>query len=126
MTDLSQIEARLRHLETMFNRMYAKVMGEEMPAPPKPFVEEPYQPIDWTARMSMAPQALAEMTRVGCGDPRADAAALTAGRGMVKQGSEKDPSQRVMRSGWQDERPLSSFGQSAADRMVDGDLARRK
>jgi hypothetical protein len=30
-------------------------------APPKPFVPEPYQPIDWTARMTMPPSALAAM-----------------------------------------------------------------
>ena len=30
-------------------------------SPPKPFVPEPYQPIDWTARMSMPQSALAAM-----------------------------------------------------------------
>jgi len=29
--------------------------------PPKPFVPEPYEPIDWTARMTMPPSALAAM-----------------------------------------------------------------
>ena len=30
-------------------------------SPPKPFVPQPYEPIDWTARMSMPPSALAAM-----------------------------------------------------------------
>jgi hypothetical protein len=29
--------------------------------PPEPFKPEPYQPIDWTARMTMPPSALAAM-----------------------------------------------------------------
>jgi hypothetical protein len=101
--------------------MYAKVMGEEMPAPPKPFVEEPYQPIDWTARMSMPTAAMAKMVKVGCGDPSADAAALSAGRGMIQQGPSKDPSEHraVGTRGWVEPRELPHHGQSYADRMVD-------
>ena len=30
-------------------------------SPPKPFVPKPYEPIDWTARMSMPPSALRAM-----------------------------------------------------------------
>jgi hypothetical protein len=30
-------------------------------SPPKPFKPQPYEPIDWTARMSMAPSALKAM-----------------------------------------------------------------
>jgi hypothetical protein len=29
--------------------------------PPKPFVPKPYEPIDWTARMTMPPSALQAM-----------------------------------------------------------------
>jgi hypothetical protein len=34
---------------------------ERAAKPPKPFVPKPYEPIDWTARMSMPPSALAAM-----------------------------------------------------------------
>jgi len=126
MTD--RIEERLRRLETLVGRMYAKVMGEECPEPPKPFEAEPYQPIDWSARMSMPASAMEEMAKVGCGDPRADAAALTAGRGMIRQGSSKDPSQQraVGTRGWIEPRELPHHGRSYADGMMDNDLARRK
>jgi hypothetical protein len=102
-------------------RMYAKVMGEEMPAPPKPFVEEPWQPIDWTARMSMPTSTLTEMARQGCGDPRSDAAALSAGRGMIQQGSSKDPSQQraVGQRGWIEPRPLGPVGTAYERSVID-------
>jgi hypothetical protein len=117
-----QFEERLKRLETMYERMYLKIMGEEAPAPPKPFVEEPWQPIDWSARMSMPASAMAEMAKVGCGDPRADAAALSAGRGMVKQGPSKDPGQQraIGERGWIEPKPLAHHGQRYADTVIDG------
>jgi hypothetical protein len=121
------LEARVRQLE----EVVARLQGIEPPKPKpvEPYVEKPHQPIDWTSRMSMPPQALEEMAKLGCGDPMADAAALSAGRDMVRRGSKVDPSQQkgaVGQGGLIDQRPLSHFGKSDADRRVDADLGRKR
>ena len=51
MTNKDEIAALRKRIEEL----------EAKAKPPKPFVPEPYQPIDWTARMSMPPSALAAM-----------------------------------------------------------------
>jgi hypothetical protein len=51
MTNKDEIAALRKRIEEL----------EAKAKPPKPFVPEPYQPIDWTARMSMAPSALRAM-----------------------------------------------------------------
>jgi hypothetical protein len=68
----------------------------------------------------MPASVMAEMARLGCGDPRADAAALSAGRGMLKQGSERDPGQRAVgQHGYVDQKPLSHHGQRYGDSVID-------
>jgi len=51
MTDKDELAALKKKVEELEAKL----------SPPKPFVPEPYQPIDWTARMSMPPSALAAM-----------------------------------------------------------------
>jgi hypothetical protein len=123
MTDY-QFDERLKRLETMMERVVARVLGEEMPRLPKieePFKAEPFQPYDPTAAMGMPASVMAAMTAVDCGNPMDAARALSADRDMVKQGPSKDPSQQraVGQRGWVEPRDPPHFGQSAADRMVD-------
>jgi hypothetical protein len=121
MTDY-QFEERLKRLETMMRRMYAKVMGEEMPAPPKPFVEEPWQPIDWTARATMHPSTMRELAAAmpplnGAAEAQA-LGAVAVGRQPIQKG---DPSQRVVGQGrgWVEPRELPHHGSSYGDRVID-------
>ena len=116
-----QLGNRVKRLEELMERVVAKVLGEEMPRLPKeePFVAQPMPRFDPTANLGMPASTMREMANLDCGDPRADARALSAGREMVRQGG-RDPSQRMVGDrGWVEPRPLASHGQSAADRMID-------
>jgi hypothetical protein len=113
------LEVRVRQLE----EAVARLNGVEPPKPKRvePYVEKPHRPYDPTVAMGMPASTLEEMARLGCGDPMGDAAALSAGRGMVKQGPSRDPSQQrgVGTRGWIEPAPLQHHGQSYGDGVVD-------
>jgi hypothetical protein len=46
-----QFEERLKRLETLMERVVAKVLGEEMPRLPEAYVETPHVPYDPTKGM---------------------------------------------------------------------------
>ena len=104
----------------------AKLLGVEPPKREEPFKSEPLPRFDPTAAMGMPLETMREMARLDCGDPRADAAALNAGREMVEQDSKSDPSQqRAVGNGrgWVEPAPLSrellpwpAFTESRMDR----------
>ena len=57
-----QTAERVAALERELAELKGALAGkEDKPEPKEPFKPEPYQPIDWTARMSMPPSALAAM-----------------------------------------------------------------
>jgi len=93
--------------------------------PAKPFVPQPHEPIDWTARMSMPPSALAAMVAA---EPRGfmqgvvrDNRAPTGRPGMIPD-SQQPASPRPSAgdgTGWAREIPL---GPSMHQRYVDAQL----
>jgi len=98
-------------------------------SPPKPFVPQPYEPIDWTARMSMPPSALAAMVaavpdRV-MRDIVRDNRAPTGPTGTIPSGSQQPTgggAANVPGSGigWAHEIPLSPPpGVQQSDKLVD-------
>jgi hypothetical protein len=118
------LEVRVRQLE----ETVAKLQGLE---PPKPREEVKYEPVrfDPLANAVMPPSVMAAMTAVDCGDPRDAARALAMSRQPSMAGGTGQGPPVVVHQGtqgWVDPRELPSFGKSAADRMVDDDLKRRK
>jgi hypothetical protein len=70
---------------------------EEKAKPPKPFVPKPYEPIDWTARMSMPPSALQAMVAA---EPRGFMAGVVGdNRAPIGPSSAVPSSQQVTGSG---------------------------
>jgi len=56
--EVAALRKRNEELEERIEKLEAKSKPSE---PEKPFVSPPYEPIDWTARMSMPPSALRAM-----------------------------------------------------------------
>ena len=104
----------------------AKLLGVEPPKREEPFKSEPLPRFDPTAAMGMPLETMREMARLDCGDPRADAAALNAGREMVEQDSKSDPSQqRAVGNGrgWVEPAPLRrTLALARFHRITDGSL----
>jgi hypothetical protein len=100
-------------------------------APPKPIVSKPHEPIDWTARMSMPPSALAAMVAA---EPRG----FMAGVLRDNRGAPTGPTSAIPRStggggpaasgsgtGWGHSTPLGPPpGVTQADRLMDAQDAR--
>ena len=66
MTSKKQAADEIAALRAEFDARIAKLEADAKaaaapPKPAEPFKPEPYEPIDWTARMSMPPSALAAM-----------------------------------------------------------------
>ena len=117
------LEARVRQLEEVVARLQG--LEPPKPKPVEPFVAEPWQPIDWTARASMPPLAMRELAEAVpkdmCGAAEARAlSAVAVGRQPVV--GKSDPSQRVLGQGrgWVEPRKLPHHGQSYADGVIDG------
>ena len=98
-------------------------------SPPKPFVPEPYQPIDWTARMSMPQSALAAMVAAVpdrlMRDIVRDNRAPTGPTGTIPSGSQQPTGGGAANvpgsgTGWAHEIPLSPPpGVQQSDKLVD-------
>src|SRR5262249_50936405 len=120
MTDKDELAALRRELAE--ERAERKREVEELKAkvsPPekKPFVPEPWEPIDWTARMTMPPSALEEMVRA---EPRGfmagvvhDNRAPTGRPGMIPNSQQAS-----------DARPVAGDGKGFAREMSLGPSAR--
>jgi hypothetical protein len=109
-------EERIRRLE----EQVATLLGIEPPKIVEPVKSEPMPRWDPTANLGMPASVMREMAKVDCGNPMDDVRAMNAGRGMVKQGSKSDPSQRAVgERGWIEPAPLRHHGPSYADRIVD-------
>ena len=124
MTNKDEIAALRKRIEEL----------EAKAKPPKPFVPEPYQPIDWTARMSMPPSALAAMVAAVpdhvIRDIVRDNRAPTGPTGAIpnsQQSSGGGGSANVPGSGtgWAHETPLGPPpGVAQADRLMDAQDAK--
>ena len=96
--------------------------------PPEPFKPEPYQPIDWTARMSMPPSALRAMEAVPDhlmrsivkdhqGAPTGPTGTIPTSQQSSGGGSANVPGSGT---GWAHETPLGPPpGVAQADRLMD-------
>jgi hypothetical protein len=91
------LEVRVRQLE----EIVAKLQGI---APPKPMEEVKYEPVrfDPLANATMPSQVMAEMSRLDCGNPMEGVRALSAGRGMIREGSPKDSPGQQRANGTED------------------------
>jgi hypothetical protein len=110
--ELAALKARVAELE-------AKA------APPKPFVPPPHEPIDWTARMTMPPSALAAMVQA---EPRGFMQGVVqdnrGSRGPTSaipdSGQPASPRSVGDGTGWSASIPLSPPpGVAQADRLMD-------
>jgi hypothetical protein len=102
-------------------------------SPPKPFVSKPHEPIDWTARMSMPPSALAAMLAA---EPRGfmqgvlrdNRGAPTGPTGMIPRSQQPaggGPAASGSGTGWGHSTPLGPPpGVAQADRLMDAQDAR--
>src|SRR5215469_1455408 len=59
-------EAQRKRNEQLEKRIEQLEEKAKPPAEKKPFVPQPYEPIDWTARMSMPRSAIMEMAQHPC------------------------------------------------------------
>ena len=119
MTNKDEIAALRKRIEEL----------EAKAKPPKPFVPEPYQPIDWTARMSMAPSALRAMVEAVpdrvLRDIVRDNRAPTGPTGTIPSGSQQPTGGGAANvpgsgTGWAHEIPLSPPpGVQQSDKLVD-------
>src|SRR5215471_8642423 len=93
--------------------------------PPEPFKPEPYEPIDWTARMSMPPSALREMVNAIPDSMIRDIAmrdnhAPTGRPGMIPQQPASPRPSAGDGTGWAREIPLGpSVHQRYVDQQID-------
>jgi hypothetical protein len=104
---------------------------EDKPPPKKEFVPQPYEPIDWTARMSMPRSAIEAMVAA---EPRGfmagvvhDNRAPTGRPGMIPNspsaGSNSDTPDSSNKSGWRGATPISPPpGIELIDRAVNAAL----
>jgi hypothetical protein len=110
--EIAALKARIAELEKL------------VPKPPEEFTPRPWRRYDPTENASMDPQTMKELADAmpplnGAAEARA-LSAVAVGRQPIAP-SGKDPSQRILGSGrgWVEPNELPSFGQSAADRMID-------
>lgn len=92
---------------------------EKAAQPPKPFVPEPWQPVDRTAGMSMPRSAMLEMMRAVPGSVMADLRADARKPNPVTGGPPAPPAPQGPRgTGWRDEAPLETPGGISTQKRI--------
>jgi hypothetical protein len=124
MTDKEEIAALRREVDALKTALSGK---EDKPEPKKEFVPQPYEPIDWTARMTMPPSALRAMVAA---EPKGfmsgvvrDNRAPTSPSTIPSSQQSRDVRGPGSGTGWAAERPLGPQpGIDLIDRAVNSAL----
>ena len=123
--DIAALRKRNEQLEKRIEQLEEKA---KPPPEKKPFVPQPYEPIDWTARMSMPPSALQAMAQHPCNqvmrgviqDRHAPTGPSMAGTTGAVSGVHRHDGAPVNTSGWREPTPLGPPpGVAQVDRLMD-------